>query len=151
MDAIEQLKRDVREGRIGLEPVFVIMEGQQRQLETLQRELTAARQRIEELEKKLGGPAPSATAKVEQPFSTRAEEKRQQARHQHQKVKLSRKGRRGRLTTADKLNTGTSPAVSPAPEKLKGSPGAGGTCCAASAVTRQKPSARRFTATAPKP
>ena len=33
----------------------------------------------------------------------RAEEKRQQARHQKKKRKLSRKGRRGRLTTADKV------------------------------------------------
>jgi hypothetical protein len=33
----------------------------------------------------------------------RAEEKRQQARHQKKKHKLSRKGRRGRLTSADKL------------------------------------------------
>ena len=33
----------------------------------------------------------------------RAEEKRQQARRKNNKLKLSRKGRRGRLTTADKL------------------------------------------------
>ena len=103
MDAIEQLKKAVREGRIDLERLFDIMAAQQRQIETLQRELIAAKQRIEELEKMLGGPTPPATAKVEKPFSTRAEEKRQQARQQHKHVKLSRKGRRGRLTTADKI------------------------------------------------
>ena len=43
----------------------------------MQRELQAAKQRIEELEKQLGG---SATAKVDEPFSLRAEEKRQEAR-----------------------------------------------------------------------
>ena len=116
MDAMEQLKKDVREGRIGLERVFVVMEGQQRQLEmqqqqleTLQRELKAAKQRIEELEKKLSGPTPPATAKVDQPFSMQAEEKRQQARQQHKKVKLSKKGRRGRLTTADKIKLAERP------------------------------------------
>ena len=109
MDAMEQLKKDVVEGRIGLERVFVLMEGQQRQLETLQRELKAAKQRIEELEKKLSGPTPPATAKVDQPFSMQAEEKRQQARQQHKKVKLSKKGRRGRLTTADKIKLAERP------------------------------------------
>ena len=38
-----------------------------------------------------------------QAFSLRAEEKRQQARHPKKKLKLSRKGRRGRLTSSDKL------------------------------------------------
>ena len=93
MDASEQLKQDVAEGRIGVDRLIdVIM--------TLQRQLESAKQRIEELEKKGGG---SGTAKVDEPFSMRAEEKRQQARHQNKKLKLSRKGRRGRLTTADKL------------------------------------------------
>ena len=50
MDAIEQLKQYVRDGRIDLERVFDL-------LVTLQRQLEAARQRIAELEKKLGGPA----------------------------------------------------------------------------------------------
>ena len=109
MDAIEQLKKDMREGRIDPERVFVIMAAQQRQLEALQRELKAAKQRIEELEKERSGPTPPATAKIEQPFSMRAEEKRQQARHQHTKVKLSRKGRRGWLTSADKIKLAERP------------------------------------------
>ena len=93
MDAIEQLKQDVREGRIdGDRLIDVIV--------ALQRQLAAAQQRIEELEKKAGG---AGTAKVDEPFSMRAEEKRQQARHKNRKHKLSKKGRRGRLTNADKL------------------------------------------------
>jgi hypothetical protein len=97
MDAIEQLKQDVRDGRIDLDRLIEVIVTQQRQLE-------AAKQRIEELEKKLGGPSSSATAKVDESFSMRAEEKRQQARHpKNKKLKLSRKSRRGRLTTADKL------------------------------------------------
>src|ERR1022692_4122620 len=93
MDAIEQLKQDVREGRVGVDRLIDVIVMQQRQLQ-------AALRRIEELEKKAGG---SATTKVDEPFSMRAEEKRQQARRKNKKLKLSKKGRRGRLTTADKL------------------------------------------------
>lgn len=96
MDAIEQLKQDVREGRVDVDRLIDV-------IVTLQRQLEAARQRIEELEKKVGGPASPATAKVEQPFSLRAEEKRQQARGKSNKRKLSRRGRRGRLSSADKI------------------------------------------------
>ena len=103
MDAIEQLKEDVREGRIDAERLLDVIAMLQRQLETLQRELKAAQQRIAELEKKAGPPAASGTAKVDQPFSMRAEEKRQQARHNKKKLKLSKKGRRGRLSSSDKL------------------------------------------------
>src|SRR5450432_1145213 len=93
MDAIEQLKQDVREGRIGVDRLIDVIEMQQRQLQS-------ALRRIEELEKKAGG---SATTKVDEPFSMRAEEKRQQARRKNKKHKLSKKGPRGRLTSADKL------------------------------------------------
>jgi hypothetical protein len=103
MDAIEQLKQDVREGRISVERVIDLMGALQRQLEAAQRQLEAAKERIAELEKKAGGPNPPATAKVAEPFSMRAEEKRQQARHQKKKPKRARQARRGRLTTADKL------------------------------------------------
>jgi 3-methyladenine DNA glycosylase/8-oxoguanine DNA glycosylase len=48
MDAIEQLKQDVREGRIGVDRLIDVIVSQQQQLQ-------AARQRIEELEKKAGG------------------------------------------------------------------------------------------------
>ena len=99
MDAIEQLKQDVREGRIGVDRLIDVIGTLQRQLESAHRELTAAQQRIEELEKKTGA---VATAKVDEPFSMRAEEKRQEARHK-KKRKPSRKGRRGRLTSADKI------------------------------------------------
>ena len=95
MDAIDQLKQDVREGRIDAERLLDVIAMQQRLVETLQRELKAALQRNAELENKAGPPAAPGTAKVEQPFSVRAEEKRQQARHNKKKLKLSKKGRRG--------------------------------------------------------
>jgi len=100
MDAIEQLKQDVREGRIGVDRLIDVIVMQQRQLEAALQELKSAKQRIEELEKKVGG---TGTAKVDEPFSMRAEEKRQQARRKNKKRKLFKKGRRGRLTSADKL------------------------------------------------
>jgi hypothetical protein len=96
MDAIEQLKQDVRDGRIDVNRLIDVIVTQARQLE-------AAKQRILELEKKMGEPPSSPTAKVDEAFSMRAEEKRQQARKPKNKLKLSRKSRRGRLTTADKL------------------------------------------------
>jgi len=103
MDPIEQLRQEVRSGRINAERLLDLMAMQQRQLETALCALKAAQQRIAELEKQAGPPAASGTAKCDQPFSTRSEEKRQQARHSKKKLKLSRKGRRGRLTSSDKL------------------------------------------------
>lgn len=66
MDSIERIKEDVRAGRIGAERLVEL-------LVALQRELDAAKRRIAELEKKLGG---AAATKVDQPFSLRAEERR---------------------------------------------------------------------------
>lgn len=92
MDAIEKLKEDVREGRIGADRLVDLFL-------TQHRELQAAKQRIEALEKQLAG---SATAKIDEPFSMREEEKRQEARGK-KKRKRQKKTRRGRLKTADKI------------------------------------------------
>src|SRR6266436_5253777 len=91
MDAIEQLRDDVRNGRIGLDRLVDL-------IGSLQRQLLAAQQRIEELEKRIAG----TTTKIAEPFSMRAEEKRQEARRR-KKRKRARKGRRGRISTADKV------------------------------------------------
>src|SRR5450755_3124479 len=92
MDAGEQLREDLGEGRIDPSRLVDL-------ILTLQRELQAAKQRIAELEKeRIGAP----TARTEEPFSLRAEEKRQQARGK-KKQKPQRKGRRGRFKTADKI------------------------------------------------
>jgi transposase len=92
MDVAEQLKDDLREGRLKpdrLADLYVAS----------QRDLQSARQRIVELEKQL--PC-SPTPKVDESFSLRAEEKRQEARNKS-KRKPPRKGRRGRITTDDKI------------------------------------------------
>src|SRR5271165_1986282 len=93
MDAIEQLKKDVREGRFDVDRLVDLVMN-------LQRQLQAANQRIAELEKQSSG---STASKLEQPFSLRAEEQRQQARGKNKKRKKKNKGRRGRVTSAEKI------------------------------------------------
>jgi transposase len=92
MDAVEQLQDDLREGRIAPLRLIELLLASQRQLQ-------AAHQRITELEKQL---ASSPSPKVDEPFSLRSEEKRQDAHHT-KKRKPPRQGRRGRFTTADKV------------------------------------------------
>jgi hypothetical protein len=89
---IETFKQDVREGRISAERLVDLVAD-------LCRKLEAANRRIEELEKQC---AATPTAKVDEPFSTRAEEKRQEARGKKRR-KRKPKGRRGRVSTADKV------------------------------------------------
>jgi transposase len=93
MDVIEQLQEDLRTGRIDANRLVDL-------IGILQHELQAAKQRIAELEKQVAGP--SGPAKVDQPFSMRAEEKRQEARGKKRR-KRKDKGRRGRVCTADKV------------------------------------------------
>jgi transposase len=107
MEAIETLKQDVREGRIGAERLLDLVAMLQRQVQVGQQqlevtvlELRAARQRIEELENKLGG---SGTAKLDEAFSMRAEEKRQEARGQKKKRPEKRQKKRGRVPSQDKI------------------------------------------------
>jgi hypothetical protein len=92
MDDVKQLQEDIREGRIDADRLVELVV-------TLQRALQEAKRRIEELEKKLGG---SATVKVGEPFSLRAEEQRQQARGKSPR-KRNRPLRCGRIPTADKI------------------------------------------------
>jgi transposase len=92
MDAIETLKQDAREGRISAERLVDLVVD-------LCGKLEAANQRIEDLEKQCVG---TLTAKVDEPFSTRAEEKRQEARGKKRR-KRKPKARRGRISTNDKV------------------------------------------------
>ena len=90
---VEQLKQDVREGRVSVDRLIDL-------IVMLTRQLADAHRRIAELEKKLGG---GAAAKVDQPYSLKAEEKRQEARRGKSRRKRPKPLRRGRLTTASKL------------------------------------------------
>jgi len=94
---VELLRQDVCEGRIDAGRLIDLIVAQQQQLQATQQQLATAQQRIEELEKKLGGPP---TSKLDEPYSMRSEERRQQARVQK---KRKRKGRGGRRPTKDKI------------------------------------------------
>jgi transposase len=111
MDAIvvETLKQDLQEGRITADRLIDLMASQQRtlqatlhQLQATRQQLQACEQRCAELEKKRGGtPTPAPAPKLEQPFSMRAEEKRQQAAGKQRHAK--RPKRSGRLRSKDKI------------------------------------------------
>src|SRR5437763_1209076 len=100
MDPIEQLKADVLSGRIDANRLVDL-------IATVQRELQAAKQRIAELEHRNAEleqelAATSGSAKLDEPFSMRAEEKRQEARGQKRRRRKGNR-RRGRVRTADKV------------------------------------------------
>src|ERR1700676_3526647 len=101
MDAIETLRQEVQEGRITADRLVDLLASQQRLLQTTQQQLQSANDRIAVLEKKLGGQSPAA--KLDEPFSLRSEEQRQEARGKKHKHKGKRKGRRGRIKTKDKI------------------------------------------------
>ena len=56
MDVIEALKKELQEGRINVDRLFDVIASLQRLLQATQQQLEAAHKRVEELEKKLGGP-----------------------------------------------------------------------------------------------
>jgi len=84
---IEQLKEDVRQGRIAADRLADLLVSALRALDDAQR-------RIQELEEKLGPP----TQKVDEPYSVAAEEKRQKKTR-----KSKRSQRRGRIQNAEKI------------------------------------------------
>lgn len=100
MDGVQQLKDDLQKGRIDAERLVDLVVSLQKQLQKAKEQLQKAEQRIAELEKQVPGGA--TPAKVDEPFSMRAEEKRQEARGKKKRKKKIR-GRRGRLTSAEKI------------------------------------------------
>ena len=92
MDGIEQIRNEVREGRISAERLIDL-------IVSLQQKLHTAQQRIGELEKQIGG---GTAAKVNEPFSVRAEEQRQQKQGK-KKTQRKKKTRRGRISHQEKL------------------------------------------------
>src|SRR5437763_16403142 len=96
MDVIEQLQEDLRTGRIDAHRLIELIATLQRELQNTKHRNTELEQRIAALEKRL--PAPSGPAKLTEPFSLRAEEKRQarrgQKRRQHKGKGPPRRARR---------------------------------------------------------
>lgn len=113
MDDIDQLKHDLQNGTLCpdrlvevLIKVQALFHSTRQELQAAQQQLQAANQRIEQLQQQnadlhnqLGNPTP----KVDQPYSTGAEEQRQHARGKTKKRKPKPNKRRGRLTTAEKI------------------------------------------------
>jgi len=95
---VELLRQDVREGRVKLEQLIELIVTQQHQLAAASARIRELEEALDELRKQL-----SPTAKLDEPFSVKAEEKRQAARGRQSKKKKTKLGRRGRLRTADKL------------------------------------------------
>lgn len=96
---VEQLKEDVRGGRIDANRLVDLVVSSQRQLQETKQLLDLANQRIAELEQKLGV---KATVKLDKSFSVREEEKRQAKRGKKSR-RPKRPKRRGRVTTQDKI------------------------------------------------
>lgn len=114
MDAIEQLKQDVREGRINLDRVIDLLATSQRQVqaanqcvEELRKQLQTQNEELQKLRKQVGATAPAEPAKLTQPFSLRAEEQRQESRGNKKKRTRKKKCRKGRVTTAEKIAQAT--------------------------------------------
>jgi transposase len=99
MEAIEALRQDVRDGRIEAERLLDLLEALMRRLEAANQHLEAANQRIAELEGKINGGSP----KLDEPYSLRAEEKRQEERRTKKKRAKKRKNKSGRIRTQDKV------------------------------------------------
>jgi transposase len=100
MDPLEQLKDDVLTGRIDTHRLVDLIGTLQRELQAAKQRITDLLQRNAELEKQQA--ASSESAKLDEPFSLRAEEKRQEARGKKRRQRKD-KGRRGRVRTADKV------------------------------------------------
>jgi transposase len=100
MDVMEQLQEDLRSGRVDAQRLIDLIATVQRELQTARQRITDLEQRISELVEQLA--AASGTAKLAEPFSLRAEEKRQQARANKRRRRQD-PGRRGRVRTADKI------------------------------------------------
>lgn len=89
---VQELRDDVRAGRVAAERLVDL-------IVALQRELQAAQQQIAELKRQLGK---SPTPRVDQPYSLREEERRQKDKGKKPRRKNG-SGRKGRLTTAQKV------------------------------------------------
>ncbi len=96
---VEQLKQDVRAGRITVGQLVDMIVALQKLTAQQAADLETARKQIEELQRRIGG---ETSKKFDEPFSLKSEEKRQAARSGKKKGKRNR-ARRGRLTTADKI------------------------------------------------
>jgi len=98
VDHFAVLQRQLQTSQQQLHDTQLQLQVSQLQLQDSQQQLKTALNRIEQLEKKIGG---KPTHKLDQAYSLRAEEKRQQAKDANKKAKKSKK--RGRRKNQDKM------------------------------------------------
>src|SRR5260221_11301154 len=103
MCPLEQLRDDVRTGRIDANRLVDLIATVQRELQAANQRITDLEQRNAELEQRNAEleqqvAATSGTAKLDEPFSMRAEEKRQRVRGKKRRQRKA-KGRGGRGPT----------------------------------------------------
>ena len=96
---VEQLRQDVRSGRITVDRLIDLVVTLQRELHAAKQQLDQANGRIAELERQSGA---SPSPKVSEPFSVEAEERRQEARGKKRR-KRKRRFRGGRMTSGEKI------------------------------------------------
>ncbi len=97
---VEQLRQDVQEGRVKPGRLVEVIVAQQHKLAEAHERIRELEEVVEELKKVSSAPPKE---RVDEPFSVKAEEKRQEARGRKRKKKKSKPRRRGRLSTAEKL------------------------------------------------
>ncbi len=97
---VEQLKDDVRQGRIGIDQLIDAIARSRVNCRLRISGSRNSKKKLARLEKKLGG---AVTTKLEQPFSVRAEEQRQAARGKKSRKAASDPCGVGRVTTAEKI------------------------------------------------
>ena len=110
MDAAAELQQDLRDGQIDVDRFVDRLNAAHRELgsrlDEQSQEIVGLKKRIAELEQEIAklhaklGTSP--TVRIDQPFSIKAEEKRQEARGR-KKRKESKKRRRGRIASEEKL------------------------------------------------
>lgn len=100
MENLEKLKQDAKAGTIDTDRLIDLFVRLQQQLHAAQQQIDKLKNENEELKKQLGG---SGTQKVDEPFSMRAEEQRQEARGKKKRRRKDKNKRRGRVTSADKI------------------------------------------------
>ena len=84
---VKQLEQEVREGRVKPERLVELLVKLQRKLAEAQERIGTLEATVEELQKQL---AAASTAKLAEPFSMQAEEKRQEARGRRPKKKKAK-------------------------------------------------------------
>jgi transposase len=99
MDAA-QLKEDARQGRISVDRLVDLVVSLQQRLHHTQQQLHHTQQQLQQLQQQL---SQTPTTGTTEPFSLNAEEQRQQKRAKKKRSAKKKANRKGRLTTAEKI------------------------------------------------